>query len=259
VMHALLGLAAIHRATVDPLQKVHFLARASEHESLSLSYFRQIPPELNDENCHAVFAFSSLVLPYAMASIDLNDIQSTLPTKDSLLPNWIDLLRGSHNILYTNWDWLISGPFAPIFRGPKQVVCFSKNPDDDRLTALNALFTSSVPAEQDILDVCRVALDELRRTAALPYSPSLHFDVKAASLIWPGRVSPAYIQLVRERRPEALVLLAHYSVLLYAGRDCWCLDKLGQHLLRAVFQCLAPEWRSWIQWPWEKLNMNGKL
>jgi len=257
VMHALLGVAAIHRATVDPLQKAHFLARASKHESLSLSYFRQLPPKLDDENCHAVYGFSGLVLPYAMASLDLNEIQSTLPTKDSRLPNWIDLLRSTHNILYTNWDWLTNGPFAPLLLDTKEQVNFSNNPDDDHITALNSLFTSHEPAEQNILDVCKVALDALRRTAALPYCVS--FNIRAASLVWPGIVSPEYIQLVRERRPEALILLAHYSVLLYAGRDCWCFEKLGPHLLRAVFQCLAPEWRSWIQWPLEKLDMKEEL
>jgi hypothetical protein len=174
----------------------------------------------------------------------------------------MSLICGAHGLLYNNWNWLLDGPFAPLLERTKYPIEFSNNPDDSQLAALLRLFSPSNPIQQDDqarLDICRGAFDELHRIYVLPYSLYRTIDIKTAVTIWPGTVSPAYMQLLQERRPEALVILAYYSVLLHQVPDCWYFRGLAQRLLISTYECLSPDYRIWIKWPLEKIQAEHSL
>jgi hypothetical protein len=69
--------------------------------------------------------------------------------------------------------------------------------------------------------------------------------------VWPGTVSQRFVELMDERRPEALVLLAHYCVLLKKVNSSWWLQGVGERLLMAIDRELGSEWRPWIEWALE--------
>jgi hypothetical protein len=262
LMHGLLAVTALHLADLNPERYSHLVARASRHESLALPSFRQIISKITEQNCHAIFTFSGFVIPYALASLDSSESQNTIPSNTLQAPNWMYLIRGVHGLLYTNWKWLLNGPFAPLLERTRFPIDFANNPDDGHLAALLPLFSPPDPIlmeDQTVLDTCRGAFNELRRTCALPYSPCKTVDKKAAATIWPGTISPAYIQLLRERRPEALIILAHYSVLVNQVPDCWYFRRLAKQLLSATCQCLSRRWRTWIEWPLEQMNMKASI
>jgi hypothetical protein len=69
--------------------------------------------------------------------------------------------------------------------------------------------------------MCHQAFAELRQLFSLPFSVCGNWlDVKAAVYIWPGVISSRFVDLIYDRRPEALIVLAHYCVLLNEVNYC---------------------------------------
>jgi len=59
----------------------------------------------------------------------------------------------------------------------------------------------------------------------------------------------SYIRLLNERKPEALIIFAHYCVLLSYCDHAWYFYGVGKRLIAAIWWSLGPEWRPGISWP----------
>ncbi|KAK7757314.1 hypothetical protein SLS62_000864 [Diatrype stigma] len=56
-------------------------------------------------------------------------------------------------------------------------------------------------------------------------------------------VPPAYTQLLAERRPRAMVILAHFMALWLDYEDIWLIGQGGRRQIRGILANLPPEWR----------------
>lgn len=74
---------------------------------------------------------------------------------------------------------------------------------------------------------------------------------------WPVRVSQEYIAFLQQRRPEALVILAHYAVLLHWAKDYWAVGNSGEFLIRATSSHLGTYWSDWLEWPNQQLSVTS--
>ncbi len=66
---------------------------------------------------------------------------------------------------------------------------------------------------------------------------------------WPVRISADYINLLSRRQPEALVILAHYAVVLHHARGHWIVGDVGDALVRSISSHLGGYWADWLEWP----------
>ena len=109
-------------------------------------------------------------------------------------------------------------------------------------------------------------MKELRRISSVSHSPT-SVRIKTSVHMWPGSVSQDFVELIYERDPRALVLLAHHFVLLKRNDYVWYLRGLGTGLLENIWEALGEEWRPWIQWPIEQpvleefavVNLNRRI
>jgi len=253
LMHELLAVSALHMAYLTPSREDELLTKASRCEALALPSFRALTSDITRENCHAAFAFAGFIITSSLASARSLRNQDPILAAQGDLPHWLHLLRGIHLLLGSKWDWLLDGPFAPLVDVKKYPVPYTRNPYDHCLSTLVSLVTPSTltPNEdREKLLVCYEALDELRMTSSLPFSPNMTLDTKSAVYIWPGRMSHEYLQLIRDREPEALVILAHYCVMLEeVDIQGWYLTGLARKMVESIDQILGPKWRAWIDWP----------
>ncbi|OAA53710.1 C6 finger domain protein [Cordyceps fumosorosea ARSEF 2679] len=65
---------------------------------------------------------------------------------------------------------------------------------------------------------------------------------------------PAYVEALRRRAPEALVVLAHFGVLLHRCRACWIFGDAGARMVRAVADHVGMYWREAMRWPLEEIG-----
>jgi hypothetical protein len=74
-------------------------------------------------------------------------------------------------------------------------------------------------------------------------------EPKVFAFCWIFRVSAEFLELLEAREPFALVVLAHYAVILHHLRDCWWMGGWGTRILSQIGNSLDSEWRAFIGWP----------
>ncbi|KAH7111515.1 Upc2 protein [Dactylonectria estremocensis] len=71
---------------------------------------------------------------------------------------------------------------------------------------------------------------------------------------WLVRVPYEYLTYLRQRRPEAIVILAYYAVLLHRARHNWAVGDAGRFLIQEVGSHLGDYWTDWLAWPQQALE-----
>jgi hypothetical protein len=92
--------------------------------------------------------------------------------------------------------------------------------------------------------------------SALQRSFSLHSALKQqngqrldAAIAFCLDVDDEYLYLLKQRQPEALVILAFFAVLLHWNRSTWIIGDGGQYLIQSITSHLGSHWAEWLQWP----------
>jgi hypothetical protein len=244
------AISALHLATLIPQRKNEFHTLALAQESAALPSFRETMRNPNPETINAIFAFAGSIVYYIMASPEnfagQNVDRCRIPSKNDEHPHWFLLMRGLMGLLVDNWEDLKKGPFRALLDTLPPGSEFTLNTiGDDQLRKLDGMFTSN----DWKVEICRQALQELRIVSALSYWPSGVRSIKSSIHMWAGRISQEFVELIYERDPRALVILAHYCVMLKRNDHVWYLKGLGTRLLENIRQVLTKEWLPWIQWP----------
>ena len=66
---------------------------------------------------------------------------------------------------------------------------------------------------------------------------------------WLVTASEGYTNLLKQRRPEALIALAYFAVLLFRRRQNWAVASAGQILLQHIRNYLGSTWEEHLDWP----------
>jgi len=75
-----------------------------------------------------------------------------------------------------------------------------------------------------------------------------------ATLLWLASISPRFCELVEEKCPQALVVVATWCVLLKRVDEIWWVKGKAGSLWRAVRSRLGCEWDEWLEWPKEAVE-----
>ncbi|KAF5641921.1 sterol uptake control 2 [Fusarium sp. NRRL 25303] len=71
------------------------------------------------------------------------------------------------------------------------------------------------------------------------------------AVVYPALLSEEYIIALQKCRLEALVILAHYGILLHLCRHVWVFGDAGEFLIRLIARRLGPCWHEALKWPLE--------
>lgn len=257
LMHGVLAISALHLAYLRPEHQQEYAIIAANHENIALPFFRTNSSNISEKNCSAVLAFSGLVMIYAMASQQDEDLLFADSKGPEGVPEWLQLLRGTYALLSSVWHLLAAGPMASLLNQVPGRGSGSSNSDDAHLTALLPLFSlprSSKSERRGETHIYLAALENLRESFSILYVSDRTFDIESAPFFWPARVPSTFIKLLSERKPEALILLAHHCVLLERVGPCWFMDGHVRRLMEIIHKDLDEQWRSWIAWPLEQVG-----
>jgi hypothetical protein len=81
------------------------------------------------------------------------------------------------------------------------------------------------------------------------------FTTWDALRVWPMQLSIPFLNLVKESHPTALILLAHYCILLKKVEGHWYFKGRATRLLRSILKHLGREWWEFIRWPLEEIGV----
>src|SRR5207248_3115641 len=74
------------------------------------------------------------------------------------------------------------------------------------------------------------------------------------SFTWVVMVGEDYLSLLSNRHPEALIIFAHFCVLLKQAESIYWFKNWPRKLISAIYHSLDEAYRLWIRWPLEQIG-----
>lgn len=256
LLHGLLAISALHLAYLQPSRKASLYAEASLHQNEALTLYQSVTANITSENCNACYAFSTIVIIYAWASSDETGYLCFGNMKSSGTVEWIKLLRCSYNLILPYFGSMQNGPLMPLLslyqpgHSPAREISVGDSKKLKSLSRLWAAHNSSLSRVE--IDALNEALSLLHEVYELIPSYNTQTCPIAATFSWAVRISDAYITMVIKEQPEALVLLAHYCIVLQQVDKFWWICGMSRHLLDYIRITLDPQWERWIEWPLQR-------
>lgn len=262
LMHGILALAALHLAHERRGEKGRYNSAALRHYNLAIPSFRAVLEQVTPENCHALFSLSTILIVMTLAFAQTHSQpEEQDPVADIL--QIFTLLQGTQAVIQSAMRSIALGPMGPLVR--RGLVARNHAP------SMSIWNDPTQPFEQalDRLDACAVrtvenvgsremyslAVEKLRasfgRVRCYPGD-------RAAAVAWLLFMESSYVSAVRNSEPMALVIFAHYGVILHTLRGNWFVQDLASRLIDVIHSHLEDDWRPLVHWPMQKVGLMGE-
>jgi hypothetical protein len=257
LMDQIIALSAAHRSTnilLEPGQQDFYRSEALKCQTRALANFQGMYDNIRAENCLPTFLFSSLLGQQAL--FDALSFRGEFTTMIELFAQCFCLYRGIRVIADHSWP-LIRAQFESELGKAYPVHYHNQIPQKPK--PHNHFFILLQLISQSELDnrtkrACREAIFSLYRKyeaqLSVPNNPFRRAEIVHE---WAVHVLPEYVNLLRQRRPEAIIILGTYAVLIHNAREYWSYGDSGCFLMRAISSYLGGRWSKWLAWPREVL------
>jgi Orsellinic acid/F9775 biosynthesis cluster protein D/Fungal specific transcription factor domain len=265
LMHGILACAALHLAFGNLRERRRYKLIAAHHQSMALPSFRSEIANPSEDNCFALLAFTQLLIIHCFAADHHNEDLLIVGGKDDIdLPEWLFVIRGSCHIFQAVLPYLTKGSFMSLVTGgvgrediEPQDVSPEMSDVDEHLRGLIDMMHLSVEKSKEKGKFRASALPSAVLILARAFSKARAAQLRNSYTMWiaihtwPVQVPEGYLDLLKERDPAALVVLAHYCILLRPLEDNWYMHGYTSRLLSRIYTQLDEEWYTWLQWPLE--------
>ncbi|MCJ1291585.1 hypothetical protein MMC34_003130 [Xylographa carneopallida] len=244
LLHGILAVSALHLALTRPAAHPHGAdaALALRHYTTALALFRPQLDRVTARNIYALFAFSCVVPVYVFGYPHVSQFPAD-PLPEML--DMISVMRGCADIVGRGFHWLQASPFKHLLLQPTDPAQALAPEIDDALTGLQERNgqTTCDPALRDAYDTAIETLWESFKVADnMP-------GEQATALPFPVKLSAEVLLQMREGDPMALVILAHYAVILHWLERVPWMKGWGSKTIDAVGERVGEEWRAYMAWP----------
>ena len=274
ILHLAFSVAAYHLSHLHPDSPDHgtYAALAADHISTGLAEMTPALVRMDDENCGALYVAATLVCyctfaagPSGPGDLLLCDIDGSGSGRRTPLIRGLSYIRQA-----VRPEALFSGLMAPLGPTPGEESA-DKSPPPTRpmferegfpridwvehFDQLRELVSQEDTTGRETYVHC---FENLRGIYAATYgddegrydgSPDLAFVHG-----WLYRSSDDYVACLRGREPLALILMAHFALLLRTMKD-WYLDGWTEHLLKRTREYTPGNLQEWIRWPTEQAGL----
>jgi hypothetical protein len=255
LLRGLLAVSASHYAYHYPEHKDEYELIGATHQSLGLAEFQETLQHVDETNCHALFAFSCLLIVLAFATSAKEKPKDF--NQDVL--HWFYLLRGANMVLDMHQETLKCSFLKPLLDELTHAenVATHKLQDAEQITKLFRI-CSSDEHDKETAQAIDLAVHSLLSTFAQGSVLKARGNgTMLASFIWPINLSPKFLDLLSEKRPEAMVILAHYCVMIHWGEDDsdnWFIVGWTRYILETVRESVPEAWQEHLAWPIEMIE-----
>ncbi|WPB00092.1 uncharacterized protein RHO25_004711 [Cercospora beticola] len=122
-------------------------------------------------------------------------------------------------------------------------------------TPLQGLMDDSDPGETSKA-ACRKAIDLLQSAFDICHNLDEDDYLQAVSA-FSVKIEADFVDVLRKHRPEALVILAYYGILLHRCRNFWAFCDAGSSVIHAIAGHLGSYSRDALNWPLKELETAG--
>ncbi|KAL5409563.1 hypothetical protein PMIN03_005909 [Paraphaeosphaeria minitans] len=255
VLHAILSLTALHLSRSEQTRRVDYILKARHHHQIALAQFRAEVKDISAANLEVVLIFNVFLFPYTCAiSASLTEFEDVF---ESIFSNLI-VARMVGPLLQTSglYESMIQSDLGRIIPKDIHMVDWENTeaPQETQLVQLrkfSEVIHHVYPPEineayKEAIGRLDLLFDVISKSSEPPSDSLLR--------LWIHFVPSRFVELLAEKQPGALIIFAHYGVLLARGRHYWFLEGMDE-LILAVADAFVPlEWKSWLDWPKEQIR-----
>ena len=264
LMHSLLAISCLHLARQSMDRRGYYRKIAAEHQNKALPAYRSIVSDLarsrDEQKARAMVALAKLITIYAVLSPPTDFELSEASRVVAHTIEVFSLLRGATEVVGV-LGVLGVCPMVSHARAAAGYMELSLNPEDARLAILDPLISRDLgvsPSGGDNLNqASSTALHLLRSCFAMLFRASNPVSIMWSLHLWVELIPNAYLKALSELQPEALVILAHWCIMLKWAEARWYLQGSAKNILSAVHGALNEEWRAQIVWPLQVVYDQG--
>ncbi|XDG09223.1 hypothetical protein ABKA04_008838 [Annulohypoxylon sp. FPYF3050] len=253
---ALLAVSALHLRYNSPQDQELVRASHAYMASTLSEYGASLSKGITESNAEALFLTAALIAFQSTASrIFSRDDGGDLKDRSDgyVLPlSWFHSFQGVKAVVAASWQWLRhSGIVVPIIESQPAL-----NLD---LSGQNANFFGHLldGVEEEVMGLDDDAeSQELTRQAYQHAVAVLDWAHKiphtGAPLVFLASVSRRFVELLENRRPRALAILASYFGLLKCLDSVWWLKGVSRREVMGIISLFDPDDEEWwprLQWP----------
>ena len=270
LMSTLLACSALHLAYIYPSNQKHYMLRAHAHQNVAMPSFNHAFSNINEGNCHAVLAFCHFLFVYSLAADQSEEnllLTDHSSSEHGMMCSWLYFLRNSCHTVCAYWQNIVGGPLQPLTVAWD--IEIDRRMPGESPASMTAHLLSILPAVHPTSEVGNGDSDGERETDvwsaktreiyseaaiqlgwAFSASQTLKeedFTTWDAIRVWPAEVSSDYIQLLVNGHPAALVLMAHYCLLVERLQHYWYFEGRASILFQKIMRRLDPKWHAYIK------------
>lgn len=249
LMEAALGLSALHLSREASERQVSYRNAAAVLQSQALQGFEssQILQDVNTSNVLDLLLFQHLIALHVFCDIFTTTGSDFGDFMEKLI-GCIQLLRGL-NLVTEPWFDVLAKTELGVIMLTAHVHQKSPHASHHECDPLLIMLDEADLSAQSI-EVCRLSIERLQTY----FDADNEFNseqINSTNMLfsWLITSSQELTGLLKQRRPEALVILAYYAVLLYRRRRNWVVASAGQKLLQHVRTYLGSTWEAHLLWP----------
>lgn len=260
LMNALLAVAALHLSHVRPAQSAYYHHQAVHFHTHALSIFNQERPQVTPENCVSLLVFGQLTSLQVLyeTTLDCDEDKSKSEPLNRFL-EYIKVYRGVVLIAKEAWQALLRSKLRSIFTASASIADY-RSSGGSQTSELRSVISISRALGREQKQLCLEAIDRLQWifSPSDPDASKSHGagedeagEMHSLALVhaWPCLAHEAVLDLLCNKTPEALLMLAYYGVLMHQHRHFWTYANVGQILVRAIARYLGPDWQHFMVWP----------
>lgn len=255
VMYEILALSALHLSHTNPTQAAYHREEATALQTQALSLFKDSGAEVTAETCAPMLIFSNFLGLHTLAEAVTASRNDGIGFLDKFV-TYLNLHRGVRVVTGQAWKLLAQSSISSFLDRAEHALNSAPSQSSQEQATIVAGRLNSLLDDADMStnseEACRDAVSRLQ----LIYQSELHSEQMSreeqpTGLIWawPVTLSGIFTQLLMERRPEALIILSNYAVLLHRRRRIWFVGDAGRLLIEEMTRFLGTYWKEYLEWP----------
>ena len=248
LLDEMLAYAAAHRSLQYPDHRQALLHESKKLQTRALALYNQERPVVTEETKLPMFLFVSLMSHHMIFEASMG-VQDDIGLALEALTHSIGIHRGLIAIAQQAWPF-----FSPeiqqqfMLSCQRDVVPVLSGPESRRECVALLARLDAAPMDPFSRSLCRTTAELLQDRFDSISMRDTH-SMWASLQDWLVAIPQGYVDLLREMQPEALVVLAHFAVLLHWNTEHWFVGDLGERLIRLLNGHLGPAWAEWMEWP----------
>jgi hypothetical protein len=259
LLYVFLAFSARHLAYRHPDRAASYLHQAVALQTRAITLFNAAwngtGVTVDSTNCVVVLLFSTVLGHHLLAdTLAARDHSQGLVGFISQYVRCLDMHRSIYNIAGSAWPLLMRTEMQPILSWSSGFT--SRTPRGDHCRRLLELVDLTHPSSLTEADkeLCRKAIRHLQVGFDALLDPVVDHDNSPGNryqmiFSWTMLLPPEFTALLAAKKPEVLVIMAYYALLMHYGRVMWQVRDAGAYLLGLIVDFLGPRWDYWLEHP----------